>query len=71
MSAAIEPVERIRYRGEISVRPYRRGTYLGEDHLEALLERTLGSRYRFGEGWRGFAVVSVDLYETPPPDEEP
>jgi hypothetical protein len=68
---ATEPVERICYRGKIEVRPYRRGTYLGEEHLEALVERTLAPRYRFGEGWRGFAVVSIDFYDEPPPEEEP
>jgi hypothetical protein len=61
-----EPVERIRFRGEIHVRPYRRGTYLGNEHLEALIERRLGGRYRFGEGWRGFAVVSIDFYDELP-----
>jgi len=62
------PVERIRYRGAIEVRPYRRGTYIAEEHLETLFERTLGPRYSFGQGWRGYAVISIDLYDEPPPE---
>ncbi|HSP72613.1 MAG TPA: hypothetical protein VLN26_09610 [Gaiellaceae bacterium] len=65
-----EPVGEIRYSGELRVRPYRRGTYLGEDYLESLIERALRGRYRFGEGWKGFAVVSIVLYERPPADGE-
>ena len=60
-----EPVAEIRYTGEIHVRPYRRGTYLGDVHLETLVEETLGDRYRFGEGWDGFAIVSIELHERP------
>ncbi|HYA09557.1 MAG TPA: hypothetical protein VEG24_08190 [Gaiellaceae bacterium] len=60
-----EPVAEIRYSGDIHVRPYRRGTYLGDDLLEALIEETLGDRYRFGEGWHGTAVVSIQLHERP------
>jgi hypothetical protein len=58
-----EPVAELRYEGEISVHPYRRGTYLGGTHLEELIERTLGARYSFGAGWRGRAVVRIELYE--------
>ena len=61
-----ERVAEIRYRGEIHVRPYRRGTYLGGEHLETLIEQTLGDPYRFGEGWDGFAVVSIELRERRP-----
>jgi len=60
------PIAQIEYEGEIQVRPYRRGTYLGAAHLEQLIERTLGERYRFGEGWSGHAVVSIRLYDEPP-----
>jgi len=61
-----KPVAEIRYSGEIHVRPYRRGTYLGDAHLEALIEETLGDRYSFGEGWTGTAVISIQLHERPP-----
>ena len=61
-----EPVAEIRHEGPINVRPYRRGTYLGENHLESLIERALRERYRFGEGWKGFASVTITLYEEPP-----
>ncbi|HVM58044.1 MAG TPA: hypothetical protein VMT74_11295 [Gaiellaceae bacterium] len=60
-----EPVAEIRYSGEIRVLPYRRGTYLGDRLLEALIEQTLGKRYRFGEGWDGYAVVTIELHEHP------
>lgn len=61
-----EPVAEIRHEGPIHVRPYRRGTYLGDDHLESLVERALRGRYRFGEGWKGFAIVSIVLYDEAP-----
>jgi hypothetical protein len=57
-----EPVAEIRYSGELHVRPYRRGTYLGDRHLEELIERALGSRYSFGKGWRGEADVTIRLF---------
>lgn len=57
------PVAEISYTGELQVRPYRRGTYLGEEHLEQVIERALGSRYSFGRGWRGQAVVTIRLFE--------
>lgn len=62
------PVAEIAFSGDVEVRRYRRGTHLGRDHLEALIERSLGPRYRFGEGWRGFGVVSIVLYDEPPPE---
>jgi hypothetical protein len=65
-----DPVAELRYEGEIVVQPYRRGTYLGTSHLEELIERTLGQRYRFGTGWRGHAVVSIQLYEERPAADE-
>jgi hypothetical protein len=61
-----DPVAELRYQGEISVQPYRRGTYLGATHLEELIERTLGRRYTFGRGWRGYAVLSVELFDERP-----
>lgn len=61
-----EPVAELRYRGAFQVRPYRRGTYLGGDHLEQLIEQALGPRYSYGQGWSGFAVVSIELYEQQP-----
>ncbi|NUR75051.1 MAG: hypothetical protein HOQ28_02040 [Thermoleophilia bacterium] len=57
------PLTEIRYTGELQVRPYRRGTYLGEEHLEEIIERALGSRYSFGRGWRGHADVTIRLFE--------
>ena len=62
------PVTEIRYRGELHVRPYRRGTYLGEDHLEEVIERALGARYSFGRGWRGRAEVTIRLFDAPTHD---
>ena len=62
-----EPVAEIVFSGDVVVRAHRRGTSLARDHLEALIERSLGNRYRFGEGWRGFGVVSMSLYEEPSP----
>jgi len=67
--AGDERVAEIRYTGKIHVRPFRRGTYLGDDHLETLIERALGDRYRFGEGWNGHAVVTIVLRERPPTEE--
>jgi len=64
------PVAELRYEGTIDVRPYRRGTFLGKDHLELLIERTLGTRYSFGQGWHGHARVSIELYEREPGGEE-
>lgn len=61
-----EPAAQLRYEGPIAVQPYRRGTYLGADHLEQLIERTLGERYSFGAGWRGRAVVSIELFDDDP-----
>jgi hypothetical protein len=58
------PLTEIHYTGELQVRPYRRGTYLGEQHLEEVIERALGSRYSFGRGWRGHAVVTIRLFES-------
>jgi len=57
------PVTEIDYTGELQVRPYRRGTYLGDEHLEEVIERALGPRYSFGKGWRGHAVVTIRLFE--------
>lgn len=57
------PVAEIRYSGELHVRPYRRGTYLGDRHLEEMIERALGSRYSFGRGWRGEAEVTIRLFD--------
>ena len=62
-SEMTDPVAEIRYSGEIRVLPFRRGTYLGDTLLEALIERTLGRRYRFGDGWSGYAVVTIELHE--------
>jgi len=58
-----KPVAEIHYSGELQVRPYRRGTYLGDRHLEELIERALGSRYSFGEGWRGEGEVTIRLFD--------
>lgn len=63
-----ERVGEIRHQGHVHVRPYRRGTYLDGDYLEQLIERALGKRYSFGQGWRGFGVVSIELYEQQPDD---
>ena len=60
-----EPVARIAYEGEVHVRPYRRGTYLGADHLETLIEKALGERYSYGKGWDGRAIVSIEFLEAP------
>jgi len=53
----------IRYSGDMQVRPYRRGTYLGGRHLEELIEEALGPRYSFGRGWRGEAEVTIRLVD--------
>ena len=53
----------IRYAGELQVRPYRRGTYLGGRHLEEMIEEALGPRYSFGRGWRGEAEITIRLWE--------
>jgi len=60
-----EPVVEIRYSGELHVSAYRRGTYLGERHLEEVIEQALGARYSFGEGWRGEAEVTIRLFDAP------
>ncbi|HXH97803.1 MAG TPA: hypothetical protein VNH40_11390 [Gaiellaceae bacterium] len=57
------PAVEIRYSGELQVRPYRRGTYLGDRHLEAVIERALGSRFSFGEGWRGQAEITIRFFD--------
>lgn len=57
------PVAEIRYSGELQVRPYRRGTYLGGHNLEEEIERALGSSYSFGEGWRGEAEITIRLFD--------
>jgi hypothetical protein len=67
--AVDEPVAEIRFTGKIHVRPFRRGTYLGDDHVEMLIERALGNRYRFGAGWDGHAEVVIVLRERPPAGE--
>jgi hypothetical protein len=64
-----KPVAEVSDSGDAEVRPYRRGTYLGRDHLETMIERALGNRYRFGAGWRGHAVVSISLYDRQPDGE--
>ena len=56
-------VVEIRYSGELHVRPYRRGTYLGDRHLEEVIEHALGSRYSFDEGWRGEAEITIRLFD--------
>jgi hypothetical protein len=58
-----DPVAELRYEWEITVQPYRRGTYLGGEHLEELIERTLARRYSYGGGWRGHVVVSIRFYD--------
>lgn len=60
-----EPVVEIRYSGELRVSAYRRGTYLGERHLEEVIEQALGTRYSFGEGWRGEAEITIRLFDAP------
>ena len=57
------PVAEIRYSGELHVRPYRRGIYLGDSHLEELIERALGARCSFGGGWRGEAEITIRLFD--------
>ena len=57
------PVAEIRYVGDLQVRPYRRGTYLGDRHLEEVIEATLGSLYSFGRGWRGKAEVTISFFD--------
>jgi hypothetical protein len=69
VSTRVEPVGELRYRGRIKVSPYRRGTYLGDEYLESLIERALRERYQFGLGWSGHAVVSIVFYEQPPADD--
>ncbi|HVP74592.1 MAG TPA: hypothetical protein VMS63_01120 [Gaiellaceae bacterium] len=61
-----EPVGEIRYSGDVEVHPFRRGTYLGADYLEELIERALGDRYSFGQGWQGYADVSIVFQERRP-----
>ena len=56
------PITEIRYSGPVHVRTYRRGTYLAELHLEEVIERALGSRYSFGEGWRGEADFTIRFF---------
>jgi hypothetical protein len=65
-----EPIAEITYRGDIQVRPYRRGTYLGGDHLETLVERALADRYSYGGGWHGYAVISIAFHDRQPPDAD-
>jgi hypothetical protein len=60
-----EPVAKIEYEGALQVRSYRRGTYLGDAHLEQVIERALAGRYGFGKGWSGYGVVSIELYDEP------
>jgi len=60
-----EPIAEIRFDGELEVRPYRRGTYLGGRYIEELIEDALRGRASFGHGWRGRAVVSISFYEEP------
>jgi hypothetical protein len=61
-----EPVGEIHFSGDVEVRAFRRGTYLAREQLDTLIERALAERYRFGEGWRGFGVISISLYDEPP-----
>ena len=63
---AKRPAATIRFRGDVQVRPFRRGTYLGREHIDVLIERALGDHYHFGSGWTGFGVVSVALYDEDP-----
>jgi len=62
-------VAKIAYEGDIHVRPYHRGTYLGAEHLETLIEKALGERYSYGRGWDGHAVVSIEFREAGSPPE--
>lgn len=55
----------IRYSGELDVRPYRRGAYVGSRLLDEVIEQARGSRYSFGSGWRGEAEVTIRLFEAP------
>ena len=59
-----ETVGKLVYEGDVHVRPYRRGTYLGIDHVETLIEKALGPRYSYGNGWDGHALVSIEFRET-------
>jgi len=52
--SADSPVAHIRFRGGVEVRPFRRGTYLDREHLDALIERSLADRDRFGSGRKGY-----------------
>jgi hypothetical protein len=65
-----EPVAEIHFTGDVEVSAFRRGTYLARGHLDTLIERALGRHYRFGEGWSGFGVVSISLYDSPPAGDE-
>lgn len=60
-----DPIAEVRYDGDLEVRPYRRGTYLGGRYLEELIEEALRGRLTYGHGWRGRAVVSIEFYEEP------
>ena len=60
-----EPIAEIQFDGELEVRPYRRGTYLGGAYIEELIEKALRGRVSFGHGWRGRAVVSISFYDEP------
>ena len=61
-----DPIGELSYSGEVDVRPFRRGTYLGADYLEDMVERALGARYSYGSGWRGVADVSIVFRERTP-----
>jgi hypothetical protein len=65
-----DPIAELRYEGEIAVRPYRRGTYLGTRHLEEAIERALTGRYSYGSGWRGYAVLTIRFYDRVPAGDE-
>ena len=65
-----ERIAEIAYRGDVHIRPYHRGTYLGADHLETLIERALGERYSYGGGWDGYAVVSIAFHADPPAETD-
>ena len=60
-----EPIAEIRFDGELEVRPYRRGTYLGGTYIEELIENALRGHASFGHGWRGHAVVSIAFFDEP------